>query len=115
VQLVHESEGQRRSLATRVETADSLLAQTKGLMGARSVPDDYALAFRFDRAKARDVHMLFVFVPLDVLWIVDDEVVRIEQLRPFLGYARARADLLVELPAGEADGVEPGDRVRLED
>jgi len=115
VQLVYEPSGESRPLASRVETADSLLTQAKGLMGVRSLPEGYALAFRFDRAKTRDVHMLFVFVPLDVLWIVDGEVARVERMRPFVSYARAPADLLVELPAGAAEGVEPGSTVRLID
>jgi uncharacterized protein len=84
-------------------------------MGQRSLPEGYALAFRFSRAKTRDVHMLFVFVLLDVVWVVDGVVERVERLRPWIGFARERADLLVELPAGAAAGVEFGDRLVLED
>ena len=82
-------------------------------MFRRSLPDEYALAFRFSRAKHRDVHMLFVFVPLDVVWVVDDVVQRIERLRPWRGFARDEADLIVELPAGGADEVTVGDRLWL--
>ncbi|RQG96778.1 DUF192 domain-containing protein [Natrarchaeobius oligotrophus] len=103
------------ALATTVELADSIPRQLRGLMFRRSLPDDYALAFRFDAAKPRDVHMLFVFVPLDVVWVVDDEVTRVERLRPWRGFARERADLIVECPAGAAADVEPGDRLVLED
>ena len=102
-------------LATQVDVADSITSQARGLMGRRSIPDSYALAFRFGRTKTRDVHMLFVFFPIDVVWVVDGVVERVERLRPWLGFARATADLIVELPAGTADDVEPGDRLRLED
>ena len=104
---------EERVLATTVETADSILAQTRGLMFRRSLPDDYALAFRFSRAKTRDVHSLFVFVPIDVVWVTDGVVTRVERLRPWRGYARATADLIVEFPAGVADSVSEGDRLTL--
>jgi len=109
-----EQDGQRAVLATTVDIADSLLSQTRGLMFRRSIPDNYALAFRFDSAKARDVHMVFVFVPIDAAWVVDGVVQRVERLRPWRSFAREKCDLLVELPAGAADGVEPGDRLVLE-
>lgn len=122
MRLVHESSdgGQslhgsdRTVLATTVDLADSLVSQTRGLMFRRSVPDDYALVFRFDSSTVRDLHMLFVFFPIDAVWVVDGVVRRVERLRPWLGFARARADLIVELPAGTAAGVEPGDRLALE-
>lgn len=133
--LVHESaDGRRRVLASDVETADSVARQTIGLMGRSSVPEDYALVFRdvsdpvaraierlpapLDRLADDDVHgvhMLFVRTPLDVLWLADGEVVQVRTLRPWVGSGRARADTLVEMAAGTADGVEPGDRVVLRD
>nr|WP_049941892.1 DUF192 domain-containing protein [Haloterrigena turkmenica] len=106
--------GDRRVLATDVDLADSLLSQTRGLMFRRSLLDGSALTFRFDSAAVRDVHMLFVFFPIDAVWVVDGVVERVERLRPWLSFARAECDLLVELPAGTADGVEDGDRVVLE-
>jgi uncharacterized membrane protein (UPF0127 family) len=116
VRLVHRSDdGQRGTLATEVETADSFLSKAKGLMFRRSIPDDYALVFRFDEVAARDVHMVFVPFPLDVLWLQDGEVARKERLSPWTGLAEAEADQLIELPAGSADGVSVGDEVRLEE
>jgi uncharacterized membrane protein (UPF0127 family) len=113
VHLRHERNGDDRVLADTVDTADSVLAHLRGLMFRRSIPDDYALVFRFDAVGKRDVHMLFVFEPLDVLWIVEGEVVRTDRLDPWTGMAVAEADTLVELPAGGADGVSVGDTVRL--
>jgi uncharacterized membrane protein (UPF0127 family) len=113
VRLVHESDGRTRTLATEVETADSFLSKAKGLMFRRSIPDDYALVFRFDGVGTRDVHMVFVPFPLDVLWLRDSEVVRKERLSPWTGLAKAEADQLIELPAGSADGVAVGDEIRI--
>lgn len=113
--LVHvPSSGRARTLATTVETANTVLSRGLGLMFRRSIPDGYALAFRFDRTATRDVHMVFVPFPIDVVWMDRETVTRVERLRPWLGYARARADTVVELPAGAADGIAPGDVVRLD-
>ena len=113
MRLIHDAGDGARTLATTVDTADSLLSQARGLMFRRSIPDDYALAFRFSNAKKRDVHMLFVAFPLDVLWVEDGAVTRAERLHPWTGFARARADLILELPAGAADGVSAGDGIEL--
>jgi uncharacterized membrane protein (UPF0127 family) len=133
MRLVHESAEGRRTLATDVEVADSLLAKTRGLMFREEVPEGYALVFRFEPtaleragarlpgplaglgewAGSRGIHMLFVRVPLDVLWLRDGEVVRVRTLNPWRGMDSAAADTVVELPGGAAEGVEPGDTVRL--
>lgn len=112
MRLVHERGDTRRTLASTVETADSFLSRARGLMG-RDVPDDYALVFRFGRPAGHGIHMLFVREPLDVLWVVDGEVTERARLRPWVGFGRARADTVVELPAGAAADVEPGDSVRV--
>lgn len=83
-------------------------------MFRRSLPDEYALIFRFDSTKTRDIHMLFVFTPLDVIWLENGTVTRVERLRPFVGFARERCDTIVELPPGAAEDVAVGDRVVLE-
>lgn len=115
MRLVHHADGAREPLASDVGVADGLVSQTRGLMFKRSIPDGYALAFTYDTAKARDIHMLFVFMPLDVVWVQDDVVQRVETLRPWRGFAKETADLIVELPAGTASAVEVGDRLVLED
>ncbi|WP_439025761.1 DUF192 domain-containing protein [Haloarchaeobius sp. DT45] len=114
MRLLHSTGETAQVLASDVETADSTFARARGLMFRRSIPDDYALVFRFDGAKTRDVHMLFVPFALDVLWLVGDEVVQKKRLRPWVGLGRGTADTLVELPAGAADDVSEGDIVRLD-
>ena len=114
MRVVHDDGRFEETLATDVDTADSFLSQARGLMFRRSIPDDYALVFRFDGVGSRDVHMVFVPFALDVLWLRDDEVRRVERLAPWTGMAKAEADRLIELPAGGADGVAVGDEVRVE-
>lgn len=114
MRVVHDPDGRRRSLATEVDTADTLLARTVGLMGRSSLPEEYALVFRFDGVTRRAVHMLFVRVPLDVVWLRDGEVVEMKTLSPWTGFGRAKCDTILELPAGAAAGVSVGDSLTVE-
>ena len=101
-------------LATEVDVANTTLARARGLMFRRSIPDEYALVFRFPDVGRRDVHMLFVPFPLDVVWLADGDVERVATLRPWIGLGSARADLRVELPAGAAADVEVGDSITID-
>lgn len=113
MRIVHESDGRSETLANDVETADSFLSQARGLMFRRSIPDDYALAFRFHDVAARDVHMVFVPFALDAVWTNGDEVQKVKRLSAWTGLGKADADTLFELPAGSASNVSVGDSVRL--
>lgn len=111
-------------MATTVETADTGLEQAKGLMFRSSIPYNYALVFRFDDppwwtpvglANWRSIHMLFVRFPLDVVWLLDGEVQQVKTLNPWRGLGMGKADTILELPAGAADGVDAGDTVVVKD
>ena len=113
MRVVHEAGGER-VIASDVDVADGLLSKARGLMFRRSVPDDYALAFPFRRVRQRSLHMVCVPFDIDAVWLVDGEVQQVRRLPAWTGLGRARADTVVELPAGTADAVEPGDTVRIE-
>lgn len=111
-----------RVLATDVEFAEGIRQQAKGLMFRGDVPADYALVFEFDDpprfvpdalAGRRSIHMLFVTVPLDVLWLHDDRVEQVSTLSPWTGLGFARADTVIEMRGGAAEGVAVGDTVRI--
>jgi len=124
MRVVHVREGSHRALATNADVATTTLEQAKGLMFRDSLPDGYGLIFRFHSpiwplsvlfgaVGYRSIHMLFVQTAIDVLWLQGEEVVQVKTLSPWTGLGLARADIVIELPAGAADGVEPGDRVLL--
>lgn len=113
MRLVHRWDGEHRVLASDVDVAKGPVKQALGLMFRRSIPADYALLFPFDAPDTRSVHMVCVPFPLDVLWLVDDEVTRKSRLRPWIGIGRGTADAIVELPASAADGVSEGDVVEV--
>jgi hypothetical protein len=104
---------EERVLAREVDVADSLFSRMRGLMFRPGVPDDYALAFRFADPGDRSLHMLFVPFDIDAVWVVGDEVTGVRRLPAWRGLGRGTADLILELPAGAAEGVEPGDTVEL--
>lgn len=101
-------------LAGDVEIADSFLARARGLMFRRSILEDYALVFEFDRPVTRSLHMLFVPFSIDAVWLIDDEVTHTARLDAWAGLGRGRADTILELPAGAAEGIRVGDRIVLE-
>lgn len=102
------------TVASHVEVADSFLARARGLMFRRSIPEEYALVFEFDRPVTRSLHMLFVPFTIDALWLVDGEVTHIARLEAWTGFGRGRGETIVEVPAGTVEGVRVGDRVELE-
>ena len=120
MRVVHESGVQsddgdgRAVLATDVTVADSFGAKLRGLRFRSSLPDGFALVFPFEDVGRRDIDMLFVRTPIDVLWLIDERVERVDTLRSWIGFGLAKADCVIELPPGAAESVSPGDRVVLE-
>jgi uncharacterized membrane protein (UPF0127 family) len=112
--VVHDPGGEARTLATTVDRAESMVEQSRGLMFRRSIPDDYALVFPFEEVGRRFIHMLFVAVSIDVVWVANDEVQRVTTMHPWRSMGYAKADTVLELPAGAAEGVETGDTVVVE-
>jgi uncharacterized membrane protein (UPF0127 family) len=111
VQVLHATKGTQQVLARDVEIADSIRKQLQGVMFKSSLPSGYGLVFPFDQDSKRGVHMLFVRVPIDVIWTVAGEVTAVKRLEPWTGYGRERADQIIELPAGTARDVAVGDRI----
>jgi uncharacterized membrane protein (UPF0127 family) len=114
MRVVHDPDGAGRTLATQVDRAESMVEQARGVMFRRSLPDGYALVFPFDGVGRRFIHMLFVAVSLDVLWVADGEVQQVKRMHPWRSFGYAKADTVLELPAGAAQGVSAGDTVVVE-
>jgi uncharacterized membrane protein (UPF0127 family) len=121
--LGEDGSPERTVLATEVDVADSLFSTGKGLMFRSTIPDEYALVMEvggtsllpFTSGPPRQfVHMLFVRAPLDVVWLDDDEVVKVARMHPWRSVGLARADRIIELSAGAAETVAVGDTVVVE-
>lgn len=114
VQLVHWNDGDPMILAEKVERAEGFIAKGIGLMGRSPLEPGDALVFPFSETGPRHVHTMFVRAPIDVLWVERECVETIETMDPWSLGRRARADTIIELPAGQAREVSPGDRVTLD-
>lgn len=114
MRIVHES-GQVLATDIELATPPSILTQDTSVMGWRSMPEEFALAFQFEEQRSRPVRMPFVFVALDVCWIRDGIVEATSTLRPLIGHGRAVADTVLEFPAGTLDenGVTTNDRIEM--
>jgi uncharacterized membrane protein (UPF0127 family) len=101
-------------LAEEHGVADSFVSRAVGVMFRSSFPGD-ALVFEFSRERRVGIHMVFVLFSIDVVFLDDEGVVVSKKtLRPWIGYASERASTVVEMPAGEAEGIEEGDRLVVE-
>lgn len=62
----------------QVEIAGTPEEQAKGLMHRYSLPEDGGMLFAFDSAKIAKFWMKNTLIPLDMIWIYQDEIVYIE-------------------------------------
>jgi uncharacterized membrane protein (UPF0127 family) len=57
------------------------------------------IVFIFPEKREVDIHMLFVFMPLLVVWFDEKmNVVKAEKMKPFVSGGRARANYVLEIP-----------------
>jgi len=89
----------------------SIFSKAVGLMFRFKQPD-YALVFVFNSERRADLHMLFVFFPIDVLFLdKNKKIVDIKNnFKPFTYYApKAKAMYVVELPTNLLKNTAIGD------
>lgn len=108
--MVHTGDGREQVLAMDVTPLDRPWTRARGVIGREPVRGE-AYRLEWDQVKPRGIHMLGVRRPLDVLWLVDDVVQAVETLPAWRGHSSHPASSVVELPAGEAAAVGPGDEV----
>ena len=78
----------------------TILQKAKGLMFSKKLKDK-ALIFIFNKEKIISLHMLFVFYPIDIIFLdKNKKVIEIKQnFKPFTFYKnRKPAKYIVELP-----------------
>jgi uncharacterized membrane protein (UPF0127 family) len=99
-------------VCARCELADTPLKRMRGLLGRSDLAPDEGMLFR----PAGSIHMMFMRFAIDAVFCDRDLVVLgVERdLRPWKTAKRKGAKVVVELPVGTADGLEPGDRLFLE-
>src|SRR5579885_1129085 len=99
-------------VCARCEIADTPLTRMRGLLGRPGIEPDQGMLFR----PAGSIHMFFMRFAIDAVFCDRDLVVLgVERnLRPWRMSARKGAKVVIELAAGAADAIHPGDRLFLQ-
>jgi hypothetical protein len=87
-------------LSQNIKHCSSFFSKCKGLMFSKKLTDN-ALLFHFPSEKRHSLHMLFVFYPIDVLWLNQNrKVVEMKQsFKPFtFATPKKPAKFIIELP-----------------
>jgi uncharacterized membrane protein (UPF0127 family) len=101
-----------RVVCRRCVLADTFWTRFRGLMGRASLPQDEGLLIR----PAGEIHMFFMRFAIDAVFCDRDlRVLKVvPALKPWRLAAARGASVVIELAAGAAAGVEPGDQLALE-
>ncbi|MBT4597121.1 MAG: DUF192 domain-containing protein [Candidatus Diapherotrites archaeon] len=105
-----------KTLMKNVRTCKTSWQRMKGLMFEDKKKFNYALVFEFPKESkiGSSLHMIFVFFPIDVLFLNSKkEVVDKTTLQPFNpNYTpKKAAKYVIEMPQGKAKGTKVGDKV----
>lgn len=114
MRVVHETASGTETVADDVTVATTVFERMRGLMFRPGLEPGEGLVFEFGDVATRGIHSLFVFSAFDTVWVRAGTVEQVQTFRPFLGIGWASADVVVELPAGAAAEIEPGDTLRVE-
>lgn len=97
----------------KTKLCKSIFYKGFGLMFRIRKPD-FGMVFLFGSERRADLHMLFVFFPIDVLFLdKNKKVVDIKKnFKPFTYYApKVKAEFVIELPVGKLGKTELGDEI----
>ena len=106
-----------------VEIADTVIAQARGLSGRASLAENQGMLFLFGDPAARNFWMAGMKFPLDIIWIIGDEIIGIsENLPPAtvtdtpVYSSPGPADKVLEINAGLSKkyGFKTGDKIVVE-
>lgn len=111
----------KKKVSSSVEVCSSLGSRMKGLMFSRSSRvNDNSLVFVFSKKFKWDLHMFFVFFPIDIVYL--DENRKVVEMKKHLGpftmyFPREESLYVVEMQAGLIDsvGVDIGHELRWKD
>ncbi len=95
----------KKILVSKKTSSDSLLFKFKGLMFSPGLKDQ-GLIFIFNEEKKVQLHMFFVFFPIDVIFLDSNKkVVEVKKkLMPFTIYnPKEKAKYILELPIGTVE------------
>jgi uncharacterized membrane protein (UPF0127 family) len=89
-------------IARNIEFTRTTFSQVMGLMFRKSITYDYSMIFILKKPSQVSIHMLFVFFPIDVIFLnKEKKIMGFSRLRPWVGY-KAMEDIkyIIEMKAG---------------
>ncbi|MEK9170582.1 MAG: DUF192 domain-containing protein [Patescibacteria group bacterium] len=106
----------------KVEIADSIISQARGLSGRKNLPEDEGMLFIFNSPQICSFWMKGMNFPLDIIWISGNKIIQIDKDVPFPGgnggdfelYSPSDpVDKVLEINAGLSDkfGIKTGDEI----
>lgn len=106
-------------VAKKIEFARGIFEQTLGLMFRRNIPADYAMIFVLKEPSPVNIHMLFVFFPIDVIFLNSEKkITGLSYLKPWAGY-KSMKDIryIIEMKKGsiEKNKFSVGEQMDFED
>jgi uncharacterized protein len=83
-------------IAVESEICDNIFSK---MMGKMFSFNKKPLLFVFDKEQDVKIHMLFVFMPLLVIWLDENKkIIQIKKMKPFISFEGARAKYVLEIP-----------------
>lgn len=103
-------------LAYQINICDTFWKRGRGLMFKRTIEEDEALIFCYDKPSipATTIHMFFVFFDIAVIWLdADRRVVDAQRAKPFRPYYAPRqpAQYFIECHPQTLQWVKVGDQL----
>ena len=99
--MVIKNLAKNKILGAYFKLCDDIYSQFKGLMFSKK--RKLALIFKFSKERIIGLHMLFVFYPIDVLFLNKNKIVvdKKENFKPFtFCRSKKKATYAIELPEG---------------
>ena len=92
-------------IANEISYAKNIFSQMPGLMLHKSIPGDFALIFVFKRSGTVRVHMLFMLLWIDVIFLDEDKkILGAATLKPWTGYKRMKGvKYIIEMNQGTVE------------
>jgi len=105
-------------IASKVDLAKNYYEKVLGLMFRRSIPQDYALLFMFDKPGVVGIHMLFMRFPIAAIFLDEDKkIVATAVLKPWIGFKQIKeVQYLIEMNRNtiEKYGLKIGDVINFD-
>ena len=108
-------------IADDIKYCDDIFSRTKGLMFRRPLKQGQAILLEANEESILEttIHMLFVFFPIDVVWLNKDKKVvykkaNVKIFTPILA-PKEPAKYVLELPKGSAKHIQVGDTLKFEE